>query len=189
MRKLMILMAAVAALGVMAISASAASAVTFKEGTTVVPVSSKVTGTSTNTQTVTSVGTLKCTKVALNSSVKTNPGSPAVLNSGTGTATGCTAGAATVNIKTVTFEPIEFLANHTNKSSKIKFTYEIVGVATGCFLEGPATSTWTSGSSSIHVAASLTGGGGGLCPTSGTLSGDFSLETTASPFTAVTVND
>jgi len=173
------------ALAFTALPAMAQAAPTLRDSKGIVAVGETVLATSSNLVTVTSKGNLTCSNVTLTGKVTSNP--PAKL-SGTGTGTGCkAAGVLPVTITSIEFSD-EFLEGGTDEGH-VKFVYDITEAGlTGCFLEGPISSTWSNGSSAVPISGSLTGGGGSAeCPKSGTISGTLNLETKDG--TAVTVNN
>ena len=162
------------ALAFTALPAMAQASPTLRSGKTVLGVGAAVTASSSNLQTVTSLGTLSCTSVALSGTVKVKE--PAKIG-GTGTASGCSAtGGVPVEITSITFED-EFLATLTDTGTvEFKFNVPLAGLS-GCHLGGTIGSTWTNESGVVPLTKStLTGGGGSAgCPTSGELTGTLTL--------------
>lgn len=177
-KKLTLLAAAVAVVALAVPAMAGASQLTMPAGTTV-PVETKITGTSTNAVTTTSIGELKCAKVVLNGEVTKNNGTEvAGVGIGTGTTTTCTDEGASINITNVT---LTSLASSTSGSGTAAFSFQadlpVVGTCTYTATAAPF--TYVSGANPAELKftkATLTASPS-ACGTA-KLDGEFKLETT-----------
>jgi hypothetical protein len=183
-KKLMLLAMAAGAFAAFAIPA-AASANTGQLTENGVALKPPVTilATSVNTETETAAGTLVCKKVTLDLNITANSAASGSKGSGTGTAVECTIKETSivVEVTKVTVGSIALTSSPATSVASFSFTYDIPAVGlSDCTLataaNKPAAVTWTAGKNPIHVAGTLVGSGTN-CPLSGTLKGDYNLET------------
>ena len=178
MKKLTLLAMAIGALLAFAIPA-AASAATGQLTENGVPLKTGATflATSTNVTTTTEAGKLSCEKVTLDLIVSSNSSSGSAA-SGSGTSSGCLLEGVNipVNITTITIKSITL--SSTGGKATFSFTFDSEGAKLkDCTITGTNVPvTWTPGTDTVHIAGSVVGSGSG-CPTSGTIAGDFTLET------------
>jgi hypothetical protein len=155
-----------------ALPAMASAAPTIKSGGSTLKVGTAIKATSSNSETVTVAGTLKCTSVSLEGKITENPG--AKIGSGSGSTSGCTAGGSPITVSPVTVTSITFNTGGTGTAA-FSFGYNI-GVS--CTLSATAAPFTYSGGTVQFSSAALVGSGTG-CPTSGSFSGKFTLTTAA----------
>jgi hypothetical protein len=190
-KKMMLLAMAVGAL--VALAAPAAQAIELKEGGKALKTGVEVTATSTNLVTTTASGTLSCELVTIHGTLAKN--GPAVeIKPTTTTTKNCSinAGEKGVHSATITSPAVGTISvvnQGVGSASAVTFLADIPDFALECHFSGTAGFTYVSGSSTLTVAAasSVLTGSGTNCPTSGTLEGSFSLET--SNGTAVTISN
>jgi hypothetical protein len=178
-KKLSLLAMVVAALAAFAIpaAANAAPSITSSAGV-LAPVGTILTAKSTNAKTVTSLATLTCREVAVNGELSENTGTSVMVERhGEGTTSGCEALGASIRITDPTL--ITLTATPTLKTVKLTFIADILGAS--CHFEGDLTFSYTAGSSSIHISGTVTSATGGICPSTGTFSGDFAITIGATP--------
>ncbi len=179
-KKLSLLMAAVAVLAfAVPAFANAAPAVTSAKnvlaksgsGTT----GSTLVATSSNVQTESSLGLLKCEKVVVTAWLTENTGSKVLAShDATGNSTtNCTAGSAKVSITDPTVTTLT--ATSTSKTVSLDFTLPELG----CTFTGIVPFNYTSGGSSIHIEGSLTTSA--ACGSSAKVKGDLTIRIGPSP--------
>ena len=154
-KKFNLLMAAVAVLAfAVPAMASAAPSVTSKAGT-LAPVGTIITGTSTNTELSTNLGTLKCEKLIVKGKITENSGSSVkVTKEGEGTTSGCKVGTEALTWTDLTLLNI---TSTVDKSGTVglHFVMDLPGDVT-CTYEGAAVPfTYTSGSDTITISGNL----------------------------------
>lgn len=165
------------------VSASAAPALTMPAGT-LVPVGKQITGDSTNSVTVTPLGSLECFHVAINFQVTQNSGTwiGAWAPAGSGFASLCELGGRFIQINNI--ELSSFSSTVSGKgTADLAFVAHLPGELTCHFKSAfPGTPvTYTAGSSSLHLAGELEANPE-ICGEAGevAISGDFALSTWSS---------
>ena len=176
-KKLMLLGMAVVAFAALALPAvaSAAPALTEPAGT-LVPKGATIVGTSTNSTTVTSAGTLTCAKVTVTGEVTENTGSSVKgVAKGEGKTEGCKLGSSSL---TITDPTLLAISSNTPGKGVVSLTFiaDLFGIPCH-FVGNNLPFTYTSGSDSMSIAGTLTGTSGFPCPSSGSFSGTYTLET------------
>lgn len=185
-KKTMLLAISVGALVAFA-APTAASAQQLLENGTPLAKGAEFTATSTNLVTTTAAGTLECVNVTIHAEVKNNKATTSEAVSKSVTTTNC-----------VTTTPESVPTTITAASANFHLEPSGVGTAGATFIAdiGPSLQchfasttpalgiTYTTNTDSVHVEGTLVGTGVG-CPSSGTIHGDFTLET--SNGTAITI--
>jgi hypothetical protein len=187
-KKIMVLAVSVAALIAFAAPA-VAQAAELKEGKTKLAINSEVTATSFNLETATATGTLFCEKVTIHGTLIEN-GPNVVIAPNATTTENCrvTENGAAVTITNPLVGTITLEGKKTEGSATATFEADIPAAGlSGCHLSGSVAFTYVSGSDVFSIPGSgLTGMGPEGCPTAGSISGAFTLETANG--TAVTIN-
>jgi hypothetical protein len=178
-KKLILLATALGALfALVAPAMASASPVLTMPAGTAVKTGTEITGTSTNSVTKTSLGSLTCEKVDVTAKVEENSGTKIKAGGvGEGSSTVCKLGTTGI---TITHIKLNSLASSTSTTGTANFSFEADLPGLTCKYEsksGVTPVSWVLGSSSIHLAGELTATPA-ACGTA-SFSGDFSLETTA----------
>ena len=188
-KKMTLLAAALAALVAFAVPAVAQATITNSEG----GIATEPSALSTNTLSTTNIGgtasVLKCQTVKLN--LKPTPGEPTHLTLNTWEAKGhegselghadpecrATPSGITVTITNIT-ATVKLNGGGTGTadfSYTYKITHPIIGPQHCTFTATGAAVNYTPTSSAIAVAGGMTGEGGGICPTTGSIHGNFTV--------------
>jgi hypothetical protein len=168
-KKLTLLAMVVGALVAFAIPAMASASELTGAG-----VGSIVTGTSTNAKTKTSLGTLTCEKVVINTKVTANGPTVTAEQSGAGTTSVCKLGANSISITNIEVKTLS-AKSATSGTANFAFQADLPGglLCSYASKEGTTPVEYTSGGSSIKVAGTLTATPA-ACGTA-TFEGDFAL--------------
>jgi hypothetical protein len=177
-KKLSLLMAAVAVIAFAVPAFASASSLTMPAGT-LVPVGTKIVGTSTNTTTLTSLGLLSCNTVSVTGEVTANSGgSVAGIGIGTGNTSECFL--SEEEAITITDITLESISSSTSGSGTIHFTFvaDLPNNVVCHFVtkSAGASFNYVSGTDSLSIPAQKLEATPAACRP-GEIEGTFTLET------------
>jgi hypothetical protein len=178
-KKLILLAMAIGAIAALAAPAMAgASQITFPAGTAA-PVGTVITGTSSNTVTVTPLGNLTCASVVVKATITKNSGGTAAAKAeaGASSSSTCFLGKNAISVTNITLKSLESTTSGVGKAV-LSFEADLPGGLTCHFESAGAANnvSYTAGTSNLHLAGGLVGSPE-ICGEEGevSISGDFAL--------------